>query len=428
MKISALNMLIKQADPKDLSPDQSHPERNRGINDNNPLVRRIYRTNGWIEPSPAGYFGDTASIPKYNAQTEEANKFIADSNSALQDRFMHGEISKDEYDRQRYVNNIAQWDFARARGDVNNASWARNDSVVDKSVADATARRNIVNGLLSSSGIPVPGYSMFSARQPGEKATGAKRMIFLGSYPNNGPLTFGHENGHDQHLGELGRDEVDAVPQLEKETTAWNLAGIPAGNPVREYALDTYRRLEPGFSDFAYRAANGVPDDVPTDTFMTRRLMDAEAKNYAPPGSYDMTTADGVPVVHDYLSALNAFNAGYTTPSAEFDKLSKPYFQDMFTGALQRYMPEYSYYTKDGTPLTDYEYSAAKTLPGFTDTADVDYSDVLTAENKQFDADEENKKKQEQADRLGMLRTMLSHPEYYNSETGNAFTYPLMIH
>lgn len=127
--------------------------------------------------------------------------------------------------------------------------------------------------------------------------------ISISGYPTSNELALRHELGHHQDYRKLGRATfLDKFRNdlLNTEIRAWDLAGVPTGNPIREAALDTYRALtSDSVTDEEFR---GIVDNT----------NDTLSKFYQRPEKYIHKYKDsGIPIIYDYHSATNAVNRGY---------------------------------------------------------------------------------------------------------------------
>ena len=222
-----------------------------GLNDPNPFKRLVYRKYGYIPQSPGSYLYTPEQKKDYRRMYDDIYDF---------------EEKQPWYDENNPTpEQMAAWfDLRRAAGD---------------------------------------GSSYYMTRYGSD----GKPFISLGSYPAS-ETALRHELGHysDDTSYQNPKDFVDA-DTLGKEIRAWDIAGVPAGNPIREASLDTYRLHEnPG--DFVER------DKTLNETLsgIINRNDRESAKVYQRPELYmDKYKTNGIPIIHGYNSALQAAKDGY---------------------------------------------------------------------------------------------------------------------
>lgn len=186
--------------------------------------------------------------------------------------------------------------------------------------------------------------------------------MYLGSYPFDSRVAANHEYGHyKDHVGYDPSSYIDKFNTIERETRAWDAAGVPITNAMRRAALDTYISrymannvdldalhnedadhkallMKPivdskrvGNSSYTYntnRAAKfadlllGTADISKLDKYLDKQSTDAAVKTWEQfnPAEYD------IPVVYDYESAKNAVRSSPAGMSIKGVPVSKPHW------------------------------------------------------------------------------------------------------
>lgn len=222
---------------------------NRGLNDPNPVKRHVYKTYGYVPQASRSYLSPAGGDPLYDKMIDNAQSFME------KQPWYNDDTPTPE---QR----AAWFDLSRAAGNMG---------------------------------------SYYSQKLRG------RPYVVLGSYPAS-EYTLRHELGH--HKDDMSRPsgwDMQNDDTLPKEERAWDLAGIPAGNSVREAWLNTYRYKPTAWG--SAEAAKQVMADM-------NRLYDTanaeEAKVYRRPDTYVSGYGSyGIPIIHDYRSALDAARNGY---------------------------------------------------------------------------------------------------------------------
>lgn len=381
MKTSALHSLIKSA-VFEKKADPPH----RGLNDDNPMARHIYKNFGWIEPHPYSYLGqdNPESYKRYNAQSDAAYRWLRDP------------ANEDKVYKGRYVGVPETWDFSKKRGAVDNSAHTWYAHVPEESVS-AAYRRGAVNRV---SGFTFPGFNL-KYKEPALSG-----VITLGSYPQDGELVFDHEFGHAKDLAGLSRKQRYEKPTLQKEEDAWSLAGVPAGHPLREAALATYRYTPDAIG----------PGSNVSPAALHSNFLNTAASYYSPPSAYiGRKQTSGVPVIYDYASAIDTLNGLSPTPrgDASFDRAvdrygSKGKFtedaatqREIIERILARQIPDYEYLDDEGTPIGRTEYEESFKTP-----------EELEEERQQFISDDI---KNDMKNKLENEFFLLDNPEYAGS-------------
>ena len=281
---------IKKADPKDLTPNQSHPERNKGLNSPNPYVRTLNKEFGYVAPHP--HSKQFVNTKEFNPST-----FMEDSPYYKQMTWLTKQDPRGRsgfptfFDSRHPMNRLAMYDLARTQGNPN----------------------------------------IRTSYYPG--GTPDKSVIMQGPWPSN-EKSVRHEVGHyiDHSRNGLPSGVVSPQDRIRHEETAWDLAGIQANDPQRQLALAGY---QPNI---------GMDDAIE----LTKNLTAEQARTYAPPSSYiGKYTRNGYPIAYDYPSLVQAYNRNPGLVSRilaswnEKDKMVRPYVTEAYRwyrdhGAEQR--------------------------------------------------------------------------------------------
>jgi hypothetical protein len=231
----------------------------RGLNATNPLKRFVYKKYGYVPQAPMTYLSTPDQKRDYRDMVNEVDFF---------------EKKQPWYNKENPTpeQRAARFDLDRATGNVGSSYTSRYVSM--------DLNRDFKEG----------------------------PWVVLGSYPSS-ESGLRHEVGHymdDLNSGDPEKFFMD-TNRVDKETRAWDLAGIAAGNPLREACLDTYR--------LAKNPENFVEKDKPlhkTLSNLVDRVNEEERKVYRHPETYiDKYKTNGIPVVYDYNSALEASRNGY---------------------------------------------------------------------------------------------------------------------
>lgn len=298
----------------------------KGLNDDNPLARQLYKNHGWIAQNPSWYFKNVSTPKEYNDQSAEMYRWARE-----QPKGPDGYWSNDT--------KAALFDARRKRGGVNN-SW----------------------------------FSSYSPEWPGDTPVPEKSHIVLGSYPGGSVSVLKHERGHGKdYVASKSVQKFENQPTLQGEYNAWYNAGYKPGDPERDAALSTYwygqlmKHLPMSAWDSApSRWLSGVLHD---------RLLDVSARNYRRVDDrYLSENPDAVPVIHDYNSALKALN---TDDGDDPDGLSHGVSRSMYLTMLD---PEF--FDDNGKEMDSDEVD--RLYPGLfedmdenEDENDVDLGDIL---------------------------------------------------
>ena len=224
--------LEKKADPP-----------HRGLNDDNPAVKYVYKTYGYLptgNPIVVGNYADPNVRPAYNSAANYAYYRVPDQKTRV--------ASMLDYERR-----------ISPMGSYYNAQAPRPLSSIMALSQKGSAYRDIN---------PETGY------------------IVLG--PMSNEKTLMHELGHHKDFSKRRKIPFDE-PQLTTENRAWDEAGVWQGDPMRRAALTTYT---PGRS---------IAEKL--------RAIDAVRRLATPDRSYvSKYTHHGIPIVHDYPSALASYD------------------------------------------------------------------------------------------------------------------------
>ena len=264
-----LDAFIKSADPKDLTPDQSHPERNKGLNDLNPAKRFLYKRYGFVPQAPGSYLAGVNTKGQYVRALAAAEKF--------------------------------------SKKDLGLPRRSKGVPLDDKALREHKAR--IFDILRSAGAFPSPGY-VWDRQGP----VSERDFIVTMPYPFS-EESVSHERGHSKdYRYDYGFDK----PVMEQEIAAWNNSGIPEGHPLREAALDTYMAQQEAIDATKYRKLfTGPFTRVKRFTAANKklnaarqRLLDESAARYAHPDTYIEKYKGDVPILYDYKSIQDAANKG----------------------------------------------------------------------------------------------------------------------
>ena len=241
--------LTKKADPKDLTPDQIHPERNSGINDSNPAIRWAHRNYGFVPQAPGSYLGGANSAEDYYSTTAKALTHLDEEipwPNAEYPSVLGYVKYPDESSKQPALAHINTFRPASEK-ELLAYNYLRHAGAIKNS-------RHINDGNLDP-------------------------LIFLGSYPFNTEKILAHEYGHHKADSRTPKskpwltkykDIVDhwnmqyLLDPLPREVAAWDESGIPNGDSVRSAALDTYKDIPGALERFAQEAGKSYvrPDNL----------------------------------------------------------------------------------------------------------------------------------------------------------------------
>lgn len=242
MKIRALHSLIKKAELE----KRADPH-NRGIHDPNPFIRYANRHYGFVPQAPDSFLRDANSEDDFNRVTAEAIYNVGKENPDIEHSY--------GYDRNNALTGHL-YDYFTASG----------------------SRHNTTNNW--------PGGTLF------------------GSYPSERKTVALHElgHGHDPILKKERENKYllsERRSSIDKENYAWDWAGIPEDNPIRQAAMATYYNNDPEL------------EDKLRDKFWEEASKDSESWRSVDPS----VNTNGVPMYSRIMDALAAGNNQLMIPS-----------------------------------------------------------------------------------------------------------------
>ena len=238
--------LTKKADPL-----------HRGLNDDNPVKRSIYKKYGYIPQSEDSYF---ASIDNDSVKHEDKDfhPSYSDALSSLAKMY-----SPTNHTWQAYA-----YDYAKAAGLIQNSGYAKRPNT-----------------------------------------------IMLGSYPYDGYNTWRHEKGHsiDPELKTADLGFASPDEQIPYEINANRLGGFEPGNEEREAWLDTYRAGSDNnitnMTPAGLAIYNSTKEPWLQRALLQRRAAELSANNYTPI-RYSLHEVRQLPTytIYDLQTAIDAIN------------------------------------------------------------------------------------------------------------------------
>lgn len=270
--------LKKQADPP-----------NRGLNDPNPLKRKLYRDFGYLAPTQSTYIG--VSDPYYSKHFLRGLYDQLDAANAWNEEQKQNEKPYDVPGDQQLDRNAAVYDYIRSIGGTGNRY---NPRFLDPNVETTAAAKK-----------------MMTARNLNEGS--GRQTVTLGPWPAPTDEAIRHELGHaaDEQdyidaADKAGRrytsHEFSMQPEMQREVAAWDKAGIPEDNEYRKAALSAYWPVakyrethDPSYMQLAQATNRDVLNAI---------LERARAQYESPEILAERYASKGIPLIYDYRTAL----------------------------------------------------------------------------------------------------------------------------